>query len=145
MTHSFTCLLTLLFFLSSPAMKGNVEIWQSPLAAERRTTSVFWSGYGSQSAAETWAASNGGQTLSTSAFAVGENATQAEVENASISFAKNASGNVQVFQPAAGVPVNGIWAQSEYSALMQNPNVSSITYQIIDDSGSITHTISIPK
>lgn len=115
------------------------------LAAEGRTTSVFWSGYGSQSAAETWAVNNGGQTLSTSAFAVGENATLAEVQSASISFAKSASGNVQVFQPAASVPVNGIWAQSEYSTLMQNPNVSGITYQIIDNSGNIIQTISVPK
>jgi hypothetical protein len=34
MTNLVVCLLTLLFSLSRPAMKGNAEIWQSSLAAE---------------------------------------------------------------------------------------------------------------
>lgn len=34
MNHLLTCLLALLVFLSGPAMRGNVEIWHSPLAAE---------------------------------------------------------------------------------------------------------------
>lgn len=136
--------------MSGPAMKGNVEIRQSPFAAESGTTSVFWSGGGSRTAAETWAANNGGQTLSMSPFAVGENATRAEAQSASVSFAQNASGDVHVFQPAAGqplpgVPINSIWSESEYPALMQNPNVTSITYHIFDDSGSVIQTITVPK
>lgn len=34
MTHILTCLLALLVFLSGPAMKENVEIWHSTLAAK---------------------------------------------------------------------------------------------------------------
>jgi hypothetical protein len=34
MTQTLICLLTLLFSLSSPAMKGNAGFWQSSLAAE---------------------------------------------------------------------------------------------------------------
>jgi hypothetical protein len=107
-------------------------------------TSVFWSGFDSDVAAQTWAANNGGQTLSTSPFAIGANATRAEAQSASTSFAQSASGNVQVFQPAVGVPVNGIWAQFEYPALLQNPNVSGITYQIFDTSGNVIHTVTTP-
>jgi hypothetical protein len=33
MPQTLTCLLVLLFSISSPAMKGNVEIWHSTLAA----------------------------------------------------------------------------------------------------------------
>ena len=80
-----------------------------------------------------------------SKFSVGENATRAEAQSASTSFAQSASGNVHVFQPAASAPINSIWAQHEFPALMQNPNVSSITYQIIDSSGNIIQTITVPK
>ena len=34
MTTIISSLLVLLFFLSGPVMKGNAEIWHSPLAAE---------------------------------------------------------------------------------------------------------------
>jgi hypothetical protein len=34
MNHAVICLLTLLFSLSSPAMEGNADFWQSSLAAE---------------------------------------------------------------------------------------------------------------
>ena len=114
-------------------------------ASGSATTSVFWTGYDSQAAAESWASANGGQTLSMSPFAIGENAPLAEAQSASTAFAQSASGNVQVFQPAASIPVNSIWAQYEYPALMQNPNVSSITYQIFDQSGKTISTIAVPK
>jgi hypothetical protein len=90
-------------------------------------------------------ANSGGQTLSMSSFAVEENATLEEIQSASTSFARSASGDVQVFQPAAGVPINSVWSQFEYPALLQNPNVTSITYQIINESGSIINTIPITK
>jgi hypothetical protein len=129
-------------FVESPT-PGSVPpvLSTTPAAAP---TSVFWSGFDSDVAAQTWAANNGGQTLSTSPFAIGANATRAEAQSASTSFAQSASGNVQVFQPAVGVPVNGIWAQFEYPALLQNPNVSGITYQIFDTSGNVIHTVTTP-
>jgi len=110
----------------------------SPVAAS--TTSVFWSGQGTQSAAETWAAANGGTTLS-----VAQNATEAQVTAASASYAANASGNVVVFQSAAGVPVGGQWAQTEYGILMSNQNVTGITYNVINESGATIFTTTIPK
>ena len=48
MTNTFKCLLALLFLLSGPASKGNVEIWDSPLAAKggasRLRLNVFGTG-----------------------------------------------------------------------------------------------------
>ena len=79
-----------------------------------------------------------------SPFAVGENATLEEIQAASTAFARSASGDVQVFQPAAGIPINSVWAQFEYPALLQNPNVNNITFQIINESGSLFHTIVVP-
>jgi len=112
---------------------------------ESGTTSVFWSGYGSRITAENWAAGSGGQTLSMSSFAIGEDATLAEAQSASTAFARSAVGDIQVFQPAAGVPINSIWSQFEYPTLMQNPNVNSITFQIFNESGNIIKTIFVPR
>lgn len=46
MTNILICLLTLLFSLSSPATKGNVEIWQSSLAAKVTPNPRTGVGYG---------------------------------------------------------------------------------------------------
>ena len=43
MLQLLSSLLVLLFFLSGPATKGNVEIWHSPLAAEGGTYSAIGS------------------------------------------------------------------------------------------------------
>jgi len=111
------------------------------IAAEATTTSVFWSGPGTQAAAESWAAANGGSTLSVAA-----GATPAEVTAASANFAASASGNVVVFQNAAqGVAVGGTWAQTEFGALMANPSVTGITYNLIDNTGATICTIVCPK
>jgi hypothetical protein len=129
----------------NPSVQQDVEDLMEGPAAESTTTSTFWTGWGSQSTAETWAANNTGQTLSMSPFAVAQEATPEAIQAASTSFAQAASGPVQVFQPAAGIPVNSVWSQFEYPALMQNPNVPSITYQIIDGSRNIISTIRVPK
>ena len=42
MTNILICLLTLLFSMSSPAMKGNIEIWHSTLAAEETGPNLFY-------------------------------------------------------------------------------------------------------
>jgi hypothetical protein len=114
-------------------------------AAGSSTASVFWSGYGSRVTAEAWATESGGQTLSMSSFAVSEDATLAEAQSASTAFARSASGDVQVFQPAAGVPINSIWSQFEYPTLLQNPNVNSITFRIFNESGNIINTVFVPR
>jgi hypothetical protein len=114
------------------------------------TTTIFYSGgYGNAEAAATsLAESTGGQILATSPYAVAEGASQAEIVDASQALAANASGNVQVVLDAgnivgeSGVPINGVWATTEYPTLMDNPNVSGITYQIIDNNGNVISTIS---
>lgn len=115
------------------------------LAAEGATTSVFWTGNGSRAVADAWASANGGQTLSMSKFAVSETATAEAAQSASLSFAQAASGNVTVFQSASFVPVNGIWATTEFPALMANPNVTGVTYNILNGSGATICTILCPK
>jgi len=109
-------------------------------AAETATTSVFWSGAGTQAAAETWAAANGGTTLSLAA-----GASEAEATAASVNFAAQASGNVVVFQSVQGVPVAGYWAQSEFNTLMSTPSVTGFVYKIIDDFGSTVCSVFCPK
>jgi hypothetical protein len=80
-----------------------------------------------------------------SEFAVGEAATPQAVQGASLSFAQSAAGNVTVFQSASFVPVNSIWATTEFPALLANPNVTGITYNILNESGVTICTIFCPK
>ena len=111
------------------------------VGAETATTSVFWSGPGTEAAAEAWAAANGGTTLSLAA-----DATEAEVTAGSANFAAQARGVSVVFQNAAqGVPVAGQWAQTEYSILMANPNVPGIMYNLINSAGVTICTIFCEK
>ena len=98
-----------------------------------------------QGVAESWARANGGQTLSMSQYAVGATATPQAVQSASLAFAQSAKGNVTVFQSASFVPVNSIWATTEYPALMTNPNVTGITYDILNMGGETICTIFCPK
>ena len=79
-------------------------------------------------------------------FAVGEAAMPQAVQSASLTFAQSATGNVAAFQPASYVPVNSIWATTEYPALLVNPNVTpGMTYNILNESGATICTISCPK
>jgi RHS repeat-associated protein len=112
--------------------------------AETTATSVFYTG-GTRATAEAWAAANGGQTMATSAFAVAESATPDVISTAAQGFARSATGNVVVFQPASVVPLNSYWALDEFPALMNNQSVTSITYQLVDSSGNIVQTLLVPK
>jgi len=113
------------------------------------TTSVYWNGgETAQAAANAWAAANGGQTV-----AVASDATAAEISAASASSAANASGNVVVFQTATyqgatAISINAsgsTWATVELPTLMANPNVTGITWNILDQSGATICTIFCPK
>jgi hypothetical protein len=53
MTHIWICLLTLFFSLSSPALEGNVNFWQSSLAAKTATQPRLVIGRGSDLAQDT--------------------------------------------------------------------------------------------
>jgi hypothetical protein len=104
-------------------------------------TRVFWSGgNAAKTAATDWAAANGGVTLEMTeagqaarAATAGMNYLQARPvwEMASQSFAGGASGPVHVFQSAAGVMIDSVWAEFEYRALLGNPNVTSIVYHLV--------------
>jgi hypothetical protein len=50
---------------------------------------------------------------------------------ASETFAAGASGDVHVFQNAAGISVRSIWAETEYPTLVRNPNVANIIYHVV--------------
>jgi hypothetical protein len=45
---------------------------------------------------------------------------------------KTGSNWVHVFQEAEGVSIRSIWAQTEYPALIRNPNVTSIIYHVVE-------------
>lgn len=110
------------------------------VATEAETTSVFWSGSGTQAAANAFAATNNGIMVR-----LGSDASLAEAQAASLELAANASGNVVVFQSVEGTAVNSVWAQTEYPALMANPNVTGITYNVIDSSGTTVWSSFVPK
>ena len=109
---------------------------------------VFWSGGKSaMEAAESFAKANGGTTLEMTA--AGQRltqttksldwATQAKPmwETASASFARGASGEVQVFQNGTrGVSLESIWRRTEYPILQQQQN--KVIYHVIMPNGIIT-------
>ncbi|HET7251821.1 MAG TPA: RHS repeat-associated core domain-containing protein [Gemmatimonadales bacterium] len=100
-------------------------------AGEVSTTSVFWSGFDSDIAANRWAASNGGATLAMSPFAPAADAMRSTVMEASRAFAEAASGEVHVFHAASGVRLESIWARVEYPSLLTNPRITNIVYHTV--------------
>jgi hypothetical protein len=105
----------------------------------------YWNGgETAQAAANAWAGSNGGQTV-----VVASDATIAEINAASAASAANASGNVVVFQTASfqgttAISINAsisTWATIELPTLMTNPNVTGITWNILDGAGRTICTI----
>jgi hypothetical protein len=114
-------------------------------AASRRlatesSQAVFWSGLGEtgEQVAMEWAEKNGGKTLEKVMAERGiklppypksgpiPEATEKAWRDASREFAEQASGNVRVLQQDS-VRVGRAWAKDEFPALINNPNVKSIT------------------
>ena len=50
--------------------------------------------------------------------------------------AASASGEVHVFQNAAGVRTNSIWTTVEYPTLKNNPNVTGTVYHVVMPNGT---------
>jgi RHS repeat-associated protein len=94
---------------------------------------VYWAGGATaRSTAEQFASSSGRNILG------GGSASALE---RSVAAAQNARGGVDVFMPSTGqVRLDSIWI-NEYNALMANPNVSSITYRMVDDRGNVVSAI----
>ena len=104
-------------------------------------TRAFWSGSRvAKSAAEEWAAANGGETLEMTR--AGQALERATVETkwedaalwdaASQTFAEDASGDVRVFQ-ASSVRVASVRARIEYPTILENPNVTGIIYHLVEE------------
>jgi hypothetical protein len=141
----------------SPAQLGVAREGSAPPAVAGRATSttaadvniaastfaigsdeaVFWSGIGrgGDATAASWAAKSGGATLESTMASRGIQLPAWDASNpsvvsawrqASADFASGASGNVRVLQ-GVDVRVGSAWAQVEYPALVNNPNVTSIT------------------
>ncbi|MEI6076402.1 MAG: RHS repeat-associated core domain-containing protein [Verrucomicrobiota bacterium] len=129
----------LMFFAASTA--GGVGTRLST-AAER--TPVFWSGgRAAEDAARTFAnANNGivigdtaaGRALAQSTAGVPWSQARPQWQSLSESFARSASGEVNVFQNARGVSVDSIW-RNEYQILRQN-NVQ-INFNVVMPNGSV--------
>jgi hypothetical protein len=132
--------LNMLFGLATLPFAIAYDTLQDVVLAGRALTSVFWTGAGAQNAAEAWAAANGGQMLSVTA-----EATPQAIRDLSLEFARNASGIVDVFQPESYVTMGRTWSDIEYPALMANPAVTGLRYQIFDSTGKIVNTISVMK
>jgi hypothetical protein len=107
----------------------------TPVFATERNAAVFWSGAPmTREAAATWARDNRGMTLE---MVIADRAVRLPTWNprdpaavsawrqASRELARGASGDVRVLQGDT-VRTTSVWAEVEYPALINNPNVSSI-------------------
>ncbi len=85
-----------------------------------------------------------GQGVEAAAAGMEQVAARALWRAASEAYARGASGAVHVFQEAEGVNIRSIWAQTEYPALIRNPNVTSIIYHVVERSEGVA-TLLIPS
>jgi hypothetical protein len=95
---------------------------------------VFWTG-GTQAeqAAIKWATVNKGEILQ----APNVHTPYPVIKHLSKEFARSASGEVHIFQSAASVRLESIWATIEYPALMSNPNAAKMTFHVIMQNGRV--------
>jgi hypothetical protein len=110
-------------------------------AAGSGPTRVFWIGGDlAKNAATDWAMTTGGETIgmtaegrAVDALTTGMSWSKARPLSVAASerFAAGASGDVHVFQNAAGISVRSIWAETEYRTLVRNPNVANIIYHVV--------------
>ncbi len=129
-------------FYTALGVKGVNYVWATVTSAATADAStggnVFWSGSESaRVAAEQWARLNNGTTLEMTQAGqtlTNANASLSQWSAASSNFAQNAMGQVNVFQ-AEAVRLQSVWATVEYSILMNNPNVTNITYHVVTSSG----------
>jgi RHS repeat-associated protein len=114
-----------------------------------RKTAVFWAGGRvAEEAARAFATANGGTILRDTAAGRALAQSTANIPwwearpqwlSLSEDFARSASGEVNVFQNARGVPLNSMW-RNEYEILLENPNVTGIRYWIVMPDGSVIPT-----
>ena len=109
---------------------GIATLARSSVRRVVQKAAVFWAGGRvAEDAARTFAKANGGTVLADTAVgrALAQSAptiqTRAQWLRLSQDFARSASGEVNVFQNARGVPLDTMW-RNEYEILMTNPNVT---------------------
>lgn len=130
MTRLVGLWLTLLIFLSGPALEGKVRFGDFTFAAESGAgDAVFWSGRqgANRAAAEAFAKATGNTTLEMTPVGQALEAQGAGIDAwraASADFARGASGDVTAF--AGGSSPGSVWLTVEKPILMQNPNVTRI-------------------
>jgi acyl-CoA synthetase (NDP forming) len=115
------------------------------LRGAEKLNAVFWAGgRAAEDAARAFANANNGVIMTDTAAGralaqatEGMSWTEARLQTlkASQDFARAASGEVNVFQNARGLSLDSLW-RSEYSILMQNPNVTRINYHIVMPNGT---------
>jgi RHS repeat-associated protein len=125
---------------------GTAALARSWVPTAVRKTAVFWAGGRvAEDAARTFAKANGGTILGDTAAARALAQSTANIPSwqarsqwlsLSQDFARSASGEVNVFQNARGVPLNTMW-RSEYEILLENPNITGIRYWIVMPDGSV--------
>jgi len=125
---------------------GIAALVRSSISPVLQKTAVFWAGgRAAEDAARTFAKASGGTVIADTAVGralVQSTAnipwSQARTQWVSLSedFARNASGEVYVFQNARGVPLDSIW-RNEYQILTRNPDVTGINFRVVMPDGSV--------
>jgi RHS repeat-associated protein len=110
------------------------------MGAGAEGAAVFWSGPGAEAAATEWAAANAARTVGMTATGLIVKALTDGIPwviarplwvAASKAFAESASGDANVFQSAAGISIDSIWAEVEWPALLDNPYIGKIVFHIV--------------
>ena len=122
---------------------GIAALVRSSFRPVLQKAAVFWAGgRAAEDAARTFAKASGGTVIADTAagraLAQSTANIQARTQWVSLSedFARNASGEVYVFQNARGVPLHSIW-RNEYQVLTRNPNVTGINFSVVMPDGSV--------
>ena len=125
---------------------GIAALVRSSIRPVLQKVAVFWAGgRAARDSARAFAKANGGTVIADTAAGralVRSTAnipwSQARTQWVSLSedFARNASGEVYVFQNARGVPLDSIW-RNEYQILTRNPNVTGINFSVVMPDGSV--------
>ena len=122
---------------------GIAALARSSIRSVVQKAAVFWAGGRvAEDAARKLANVNGGAVIADTATGRALAQSTANIQaraqwlRLSQDFAQSASGEVNVFQNARGVPLDTIW-RNEYEILMKNPNVTGIKYWVVMPNGSV--------
>jgi hypothetical protein len=125
---------------------GITALVRTPIGTAVRKAAVFWAGgRAAEDGARSFARATGGtvladtaagRALAQSTVAIPSSEARSQWMSLSQDFARSASGEVNVFHNARGVPLNTMW-RNEYEILLENPNVTGIKYWVVMPDGSV--------